>query len=61
LFPEEIGTEKLRHFRVDGDRLIIRRPEQTSRVTQSRLAVSELVWAREPSVPDANDDQARVW
>jgi hypothetical protein len=53
LFPEEIGTQKLRHFRVDGDRLIIRRPEQTSRVTGGRLAVSDLVWARESSIPNA--------
>jgi hypothetical protein len=47
LFPEEVGTEKLRHFTLDGGRLIIRRPEQTSRVTQGRLAVSDLVWTRE--------------
>jgi hypothetical protein len=47
LFPEEVGTEKLRHFTLDGDRLTIRRPEQTSRVTKGRLAVSDLVWARE--------------
>jgi len=48
LFPEEIGTEKLRLFAVDGDRLIITRPEQTSRVTRGRRAVSNLVWQREP-------------
>jgi hypothetical protein len=47
LFPEEIGTEKLRHFKVDGDRLTIRRPEQTSRTSHGRLMVSDLVWARE--------------
>jgi Lipocalin-like domain len=47
LFPEEIGTEKLRLFTIDGDRLIITRPEQTSRVTRGRVAVSNLVWARE--------------
>ena len=47
LFPEEVGTEKLRHFTVDGDRLQIRRPEQGSRVTQGRLTVSDLIWARE--------------
>jgi hypothetical protein len=47
LFPEEIGTEKLRHFMVDGDRLVITRPEQTSRVTKGRRAVSQLVWMRE--------------
>ena len=54
LFPEEIGTEKLRLFALDGDRLIITRPEQTSRVTQGRRAVSNLVWQREPvSSPSA--------
>ncbi len=36
LFPEEIGTEKLRLFALDGDRLVITRPEQTSRVTKGR-------------------------
>jgi hypothetical protein len=54
LFPEEIGTEKLRLFAVGGDRLIITRPEQTSRVTEGRRAVSNLVWQREPvSLPSA--------
>jgi hypothetical protein len=47
LFPEEVGTEKLRLFTIDDDHLIIRRPEQPSRVTQGRLAVSDLVWVRE--------------
>lgn len=47
LFPEEIGTEKRRLFTLDGDRLSIRRPEQTSRVTQGRVAVSDLLWQRE--------------
>jgi hypothetical protein len=47
LFPEEVGTEKRRLFTLDGDRLIIRRPEQTSRVTRGRVAVSDLVWVRE--------------
>jgi len=47
LFPEEVGTEKLRHFKIEGDRLMITRPEQTSRVTKGRVAVSSLVWARE--------------
>jgi hypothetical protein len=47
LFPEEVGTEKLRHFEIDGDRLIITRPAQTSRVTKGRLAVSNLIWVRE--------------
>jgi hypothetical protein len=49
LFPEEIGTEKLRHFAIEGDRLIITRPEQTSRVTLGRVAVSNLIWEREPA------------
>jgi hypothetical protein len=54
LFPEEIGTEKLRLFAIDGDRLTITRPEQTSRVTKGRRAVSNLVWRREPvSSPSA--------
>lgn len=48
LFPEEIGTEKLRHFKIEGDRLTITRPEQTSRVTSGRRAVSNLIWQREP-------------
>lgn len=47
LFPEEVGTEKLRLFKVDGDRLIITRPEQASRVTAGRRAVSNLIWVRE--------------
>jgi len=47
LFPEEIGTEKRRLFTIDGDRLRICRPEQTSRVTKGRVAVSDLVWVRE--------------
>jgi hypothetical protein len=47
LFPEEVGTEKLRHYKIDGDRLTIRRPEQTSRVTKGRRAISDLIWARE--------------
>jgi hypothetical protein len=47
LFPDEIGTEKLRHFKIDGDHLIITRPEQTSRVTKGRVAVSNLTWLRE--------------
>jgi hypothetical protein len=47
LFPEEVGTEKRRHFTVDGDRLMITRPEQTSRISQGRRVVSNLVWARE--------------
>jgi hypothetical protein len=54
LFPEEIGTEKLRLFAIDGDCLVITRPEQTSRVTKGRRAVSNLVWQREPvSSPSA--------
>ena len=51
LFPEEIGTEKLRLFTVDGDRLVITRPDQTSRVTKGRRAVSTLIWQREPASP----------
>ncbi len=47
LFPDEVGTEKLRHFRISGDQLIITRPAQTSRVTNGRTVVSELVWVRE--------------
>jgi len=47
LFPEEIGTEKLRRYKLEGDRLIITRPEQTSRVTKGRKAVSTLIWRRE--------------
>jgi hypothetical protein len=52
LFPEEIGTDKLRLFKIDGDRLIITRPEQTSRVTKGRRAVSNLIWMREQSRTD---------
>lgn len=51
LFPGEIGTEKLRLFAIDGDRLTITRPEQTSRVTKGRRAVSRLIWVREPVSP----------
>ncbi len=47
LFPEEVGAEKRRLFTIDGDRLTITRPEQTSRVTKGRVAVSNLVWVRE--------------
>jgi hypothetical protein len=54
LFPEEVGSEKLRHFTIDGDRLVITRPEQTSRVTKGRRAVSELVWMREHADPGAS-------
>jgi hypothetical protein len=53
LLPEEVGTEKLRLFTIDGDRLIITRPEQTSRVTKGRRAVSTLVWTREAVSPPA--------
>jgi hypothetical protein len=53
LFPEEVGIEKLRLFTLDGDRLIIRRPEQTSRVTQGRLARSDLVWVRDDRTSSA--------
>jgi Lipocalin-like domain len=52
LFPEEIGTEKLRLFSLDGDRLTIRRPEQNSRVTGGHRAISDLVWEREHSAGD---------
>jgi Lipocalin-like domain len=52
LFPEEIGTEKLRLFTLEGDRLCITRPEQTSRVTRGRVATSDLIWVREHSVAD---------
>ena len=47
LFPEEIGTEKRRLFTIEGDRLTIRRPAQTSRVSQGRVAESVLIWERE--------------
>ncbi len=52
LFPEEVGTEKLRLFVLDGDRLTITRPAQTSRVTLGRVAESHLVWAREHGEAD---------
>ena len=52
LFPEEVGTEKLRLFTLDGDRLRITRPEQTSRVTHGRVATSDLVWLREHPAAD---------
>ncbi len=47
LFPEEVGTEKRRLFTLDGDRLIITRPEQTSRMTKGRPMISTLIWTRE--------------
>jgi hypothetical protein len=52
LFPDEIGIDKLRLFKLDGDRLTITRPEQTGRATQGRLAVSELIWERDEPVMD---------
>ena len=39
--------DQLRLFEVDGDRLIIRTPEQTFPLTNGRLMVSELIWERE--------------
>jgi hypothetical protein len=54
LFPEEIGTEKPRRFRLDGDRFIITVTERTSRVTHGRLAVSELIWRREYPAADVD-------
>lgn len=53
LFPDEIGTEKLRLFALDGDRLIITRPAQTSWVTRGRTAVSKLAWVHEQPAADA--------
>ncbi|MSP02427.1 MAG: hypothetical protein EXR07_15460 [Acetobacteraceae bacterium] len=53
LFPEEVGTEKRRLFTIDGDRLTITRPAQTSRVTQGRVAVSNLIWEREHPASEA--------
>jgi hypothetical protein len=47
LFPEEIGIEKRRLFRIDSDTLTITRPLQTSRVSNGRAAESRLVWIRE--------------
>jgi Lipocalin-like domain len=47
LIPTEVGTEKPRFFTVDGDRLVIRLPEQAGRFAEGRTAVSELVWERE--------------
>ena len=49
LIPSEVGTEKLRLFAVDGDRLTIRLPEQNSRFSQGRETASELIWVREHS------------
>ena len=51
LIPSEVGTEKLRLFKVDGDRLTIRLPEQISRFGSGRMSVSELTWVREPPIP----------
>ena len=45
--PAEVGTEKLRLFTLEGDRLIISIPEQVTTFTQGRLAVSEMVFVRE--------------
>jgi len=49
LIPTEIGTEKVRLFAVDGDRLVIRLPENQSRFAKGRTSVSELIWERECS------------
>ena len=56
LFPEEVGMEKRRLFRIQGDRLIITIPQQTSRVTGRRVAVSELIRLREPVTTPAKID-----
>jgi hypothetical protein len=47
LIPSEVGTEKLRLFSIDGNRLVIRLPENQSRFAKGRTTVSELIWERE--------------
>jgi Lipocalin-like domain len=47
LIPTEVGTEKVRLFAVDGDRLVIRLPENQGRFAKGRTTLSELTWARE--------------
>ena len=39
--------EQVRLFTIDGDRLTIKTPEQTSPRSQGRLIVADLVWERE--------------
>ncbi len=41
------GGEQLRFFTVDGDRLIIKSPEQIAPRSHGRLVVADLVWERE--------------
>jgi hypothetical protein len=47
LIPTEVGIEKVRLFEIDGDRLVIRLPENQSRFANGRTSVSELIWERE--------------
>jgi hypothetical protein len=42
------GTEQDRYFRVDGDTLSIRTPEQASAILPGKRTVANLVWEREP-------------
>lgn len=41
------GTEQVRYFRVDGDKLSIRTPEQASAILPGKRTVATLVWERE--------------
>jgi Lipocalin-like domain len=47
LIPTEVGTEKVRLFAVDGDRLVIRLPANQGRFSKGRTTLSELTWVRE--------------
>jgi hypothetical protein len=41
------GTEQVRFFRLDGDELSIRTPEQASGILPGKRTVGSLVWQRE--------------
>ena len=48
--PSEIGEERLRHFSLDGDRLVVRVPEQVNPRTQGRRAYFDNLFEREHAV-----------
>ncbi len=48
LFPNMIGSEQVRYYRFDGDRLILTTPPQTRRGV---TGVAELVWRKVAAAP----------
>jgi hypothetical protein len=47
--PTDVGKEWLRHFTLDGDRLVIRLPEQINQFSLARTAVFDAIFVREHS------------